>query len=68
MIRFFNHLPKVGGSPPVKTDRCDMTEKLLKVALNPNQANKQKSLLVSTILICYKELSMEYKTLFEFSR
>ena len=51
MIRFASYLPKVCGSlwvhllsQPVETAHCNMTEILLKVALNRNQT-KQKSFL-----------------------
>ena len=72
MIRFVSYLLKVGGSlrvlrlpPPVKTDRRYMTEILLKVALNPNQTNKQtknNTILYVLDLSLYRKQQSVYST------
>ena len=46
VIRFVSHLSKVGCSPASstsKTNRHDMTEILLKVALTPNQTTHKQN-------------------------
>ena len=47
-----------------RTDCCDMTEKLLKVVLNPHQTKKSANINLSQILIFSKNLDQDRKTYF----